>query len=156
MFRAPLAIAPGLAVAGLALLLQAGAASAQGASASCDSIAKTLTERKVMVERLDSFQKTKKKPSIQEVCALFTKLTANGAAGMKWLEANKDWCSIPESFAEGFKKDHLKVSEARGKTCSMAAKAAEMQKKAAQAAPQNQLYGGPGLTGSFKMPQGAM
>lgn len=150
----------GLGLTGL-MLVGLGAtvsASAQGAGANCSDIQSTLTERKALVEKIETIQKTKKKPTPQEVCTIFTKLTTNGATAVKWLDANKDWCSIPDTFAEGFKNDHKKVSEIRGKTCDMAAKAAIMQKRAAQAqsAPQNQLYGGPGLSGSFKMPQGAM
>ncbi|MGT2480286.1 hypothetical protein ACU4GR_18825 [Methylobacterium oryzae CBMB20] len=81
---------------------------------------------------------------------------------MKWIAANKEWCSIPDSFAEGFKADHMKVSGIRTKICSVAAQATKMEAQArAQAQAQaggggGGLLGGPGLTGSFKLPQGAL
>ena len=95
----------------------------------------------------------------QEACALFGKLQSNGAEGLKWITANKEWCSIPDSFAEGFKADHLKVSGIRTKICSVAAQATKMEAQArtqAQNGATSGLLGGPGLTGSFKLPQGAL
>ena len=94
-----------------------------------------------------------------EACTLFGKLQANGTAGLKWITANKEWCSIPDSFAEGFKADHLKVSGIKTKVCTVAAQASKMEAQAraqAQNGGGGGLLGGPGLTGSLKMPQGAL
>jgi hypothetical protein len=105
----------------------------------------------------------KAKITAAAACTLFTKLQANGNEGLKWISANKDWCSIPDSFVEGFKADHGRVTTLRGKVCNAAQQQAAMEKKArAMAAQQQQggggggLLGGPGLTGSFRVPQGAL
>ncbi|MGU3544450.1 hypothetical protein [Methylobacterium sp. A52T] len=138
------------------------AAFAQSAAPECGAIQKTLAERKALVGRANAASQSKKKMTPQEACALFGKLQSNGAEGIKWIAANKEWCSIPDSFAEGFKADHLKVSGIRTKICSVAAQATKMEAQArAQAQAQaggggGGLLGGPGLTGSFKLPQGAL
>ncbi|KAB1075214.1 hypothetical protein [Methylobacterium planeticum] len=128
-------------------------------TAECGDIQKTLQARKDLVAKANAASNTKKKMTPQEACALFGKLQANGAEGVKWIAANKEWCSIPESFAEGFKADHVKVTGIRTKICSVAAQASKMEAQAraqAQNGGGGGLLGGPGLTGSFKMPQGAL
>ncbi|NEU13414.1 hypothetical protein G3T14_14920 [Methylobacterium sp. BTF04] len=136
------------------------AAPAFAQSAECGEIQKTLQSRKDLVAKANSASNSKKKMTPQEACALFGKLQSNGVEGIKWITANKEWCSIPDSFAEGFKADHNKVSGIRTKICGIAAQASKME---AQAKSQAQnggggggLLGGPGLTGSLKMPQGAL
>jgi hypothetical protein len=144
------------AIAGILLI----GTSAFAQTAECGEIQKTLQARKDLVAKANSATNSKKKMTPQEACALFGKLQANGAEGVKWIAANKEWCSIPDSFAEGFKTDHVKVSGIRTKICSVAAQATKMEAQA-RAQAQNGgggggLLGGPGLTGSFKMPQGAL
>ncbi len=135
-------------------------AAALAQSADCGTIQKTLEERKALVAKANAASTSKKKMTPQEACALFGKLQQNGVSGIKWIEANKEWCSIPDSFAQGFKADNQKVGEVRTKVCNMAAQATKMEAQArAQAANgggAGGLLGGPGLTGSFKMPQGAL
>lgn len=130
----------------------------QQAGTDCNGIQKTLIERKNLVAKANAASNSKKKMTPQEACSLFGQLQANGATGIKWITANKEWCSIPDSFAEGFKADHNKVGAIRTKVCGIAAQASKME---AQARSQAQnggggLLGGPGLSGSFRMPQGAL
>lgn len=125
----------------------------------CGAIQKTLEERKALVMRANAASSAKKKMTPAEACALFGKMQANGTAGLKWIETNKEWCQIPDSFADGFKADHQKVVGIKTKICGVAAQAAKMEAQAkAQAANGGGggLLGGPGLTGSFKLPQGAL
>ncbi|MFE1600718.1 hypothetical protein [Methylobacterium sp. ID0610] len=137
-----------------------GAARAQGTD--CTTIQKTLTERKDIVAKVNSASKGKNKLTPAQACTLFTRLQANGSEGLKWITANKDWCSIPDSFAEGFKADHSKVVGLRGKICNAAQQQAVLEKRAREQAQNGGggggggLLGGPGLTGSFKLPQGAL
>ncbi|KQP79293.1 MULTISPECIES: hypothetical protein [unclassified Methylobacterium] len=144
------------AVAGAVLF--SGQAFAQAAE--CGEIQQTLQARKDLIGKANAASNSKKKMTPAEACTLFGKLQANGVAGLKWITANKEWCSIPDSFAEGFKADHTKVSGIRTQVCGVAAKAAKMEAQA-RAQAQNGgggggLLGGPGLTGSLKMPQGAL
>ncbi|GJD48188.1 hypothetical protein OPKNFCMD_0904 [Methylobacterium crusticola] len=159
MFRVTVAALAGSLVGGVLL---SGAALAQGVD--CAGIQTTLTERKDIVAKVNAASQTKKaKLTAAQACALFGKLQANGTEGLKWITANKDWCSIPDSFVEGFKADHSKVTTLRGKVCNAAQQQAVMEKKARAQAAQNAgggggggLLGGPGLTGSFRVPQGAL
>lgn len=138
-------------------ILVAGPAFAQ--SAECGEIQKTLQARKDLVAKANTAQNSKAKMTPQAACALFGKLQSNGSEGLKWITANKEWCSIPDSFAEGFKTDHTKVVGIRTKVCAVAAQATKMESQARAQAENGGgggLLGGPGLTGSLKMPQGAL
>ena len=151
----------GLAAAALAGSVLFGTAAFAQSAAECGGIQKTLQDRKDLVAKANSASTTKKKMTPQEACSLFGRLQANGTEGLKWITANKEWCSIPDSFAEGFKADHLKVSGIRTKICGVAAQQVKIEAQA-RAQAQNGggngggLLGGPGLTGSFKLPQGAL
>lgn len=146
-------LAKRLAVTGI-LVFAAGEAFAQ-ASTSCGDIAKHLEQRKSIAASLQAGGK--KKMDAKVACAGFGKLVANGAAIVKWTDANKDWCQVPDSFVEGIKADHVKAQEIRAKACNVAAKITQMEKQAK--ANQNKgggLLGGGGLTGSTSLPQGAL
>lgn len=161
MVRAMTAMGWMLAVGGAVVAL-AGPAAAQAPAPNggCTDIQKTLGERQSLIQQANGSTANKKlKMSAQQACGLFTKMTANGTTGLKWIEANKEWCSIPESFVTGFKEDHDRVVGLRTKICGAAAQQAQMEKKMRQQAQNNSgsgLLGGPGLTGSYKVPQGAL
>jgi hypothetical protein len=134
----------------------AGSIPAQAQSAACQELGAHLTERKSLVEAIQKLGGGKdKKMDPKAACAAFGKLVANGSTTLKWAETNKDWCQVPDQFIEGIKTDHEKVSKVRGQACSVAAKQAEMEKKAAQSGPPGP-FGGAGLEQPYKMPQGAM
>ena len=150
-------------IAALAVALAGTALSSEHAfaqaAAECGEIQQTLQARKELIGKANAASNSKKKMTPAEACTLFGKLQANGTAGLKWITANKEWCSIPDSCAEGFKADHMKVSGIRTKICSVAAQATKMEAQAraqAQNGGGGGLLGGPGLTGSLKMPQGAL
>lgn len=129
----------------------------QQGGADCNGIQKTLEDRKNLVMKINAGSKSAQKLTAQQACTLFGQLQANGTAGMKWITSNKEWCAIPESFAEGFKADHAKVNGIRTKICGMAAQASKMEAQAREGGGGGGgLLGGPGLSGSFKLPQGAL
>lgn len=146
-----------MALAGAVMALAAGEAAAQGAG--CGDIQQTLVERKGLVDQANQSSSAKRKMTAQGACALFTKLQSNGVVGVKWLETNKEWCSIPDSFLASFKEDHTRVQALRTKVCNAATQQAAMERKMRAQATQNQgggLLGGPGLSGSYAMPKGAL
>jgi len=134
-----------------------GPAPARAQSPECQAFPKTLQERQELIKRVNGLGK---KANPKEACALFTKLVTNGAGGLKWLELNKDWCQVPDQFAETFKADHARVTNIKGQACKAASQVAVMEKKAREQAQQGGgrggLLGGDGLSGSYKMPQGAL
>lgn len=139
-------------IAAVALLaLATGEAFAQ--SASCGAIQGQLEQRKAIAQGLQAGGK--KKLDAKTACAGFGRLVTNGASIIKWAEANKDWCQVPDSFIEGMKADHAKAQEIRAKACNVAAKVLQMEKQA-KSGNGGGLLGGGGLTGPTTLPQGAL
>ena len=146
-----------LAAPGLAIAFAGFASGAQAQSSSCNEVGQTLNERKDIVAAVNALGQ-KKKLDARQACTVFTNLVGNGTKFLKWAEANKEWCQVPDSFIENIKADHAKVVNLKGQACKAVAQQAEMEKKA-RAAQQGQgsgLLGGDGLTGSYRMPQGAL
>jgi hypothetical protein len=122
-------------------------------SASCSEIQTFLVQRKTIAGSL-----TVKKGQQMDAgfaCAGFGKLVANGNALIKWVDANKDWCQIPDNFVTGIKEDHGRATTIRAKACGVAAKQAQMEKKAKEGG-SGGLLGGGGLEGPTRLPQGAL
>lgn len=121
-------------------------------SASCQEAQKFLGERQNLIQQINKLSGKDKKIDPRAACGVLGKLVANGDAGVKWLEANKDWCQVPDQFAEGFKQDHQRSKEMRSKACRAAEKLTKMEKQTKQG---GNPFGG-GLTGEYKIPQGAL
>jgi hypothetical protein len=139
------------------LLVAAGPAWAQASG--CQDAEKFMGERKSLSEQLQKASGKDKKLDPRVACTVFGKLQSNGEKGLKWIEANKDWCQIPDQFAQNFSQEHEKVKDLKGQACKAAAQFSAMEKKARQAQQQQQKGGNPfggGLTGEYKMPQGAL
>ena len=142
-----------LALAGAAAVAL-GSVPALAQSETCSQFGKTIQERQSIVQRLNAAGNKNKKIDPKTACSMFGELVTNGTNAVKWLEANKDWCQIPDPFIENIKAEHAKAVGLRGQACKAAAQQAVMEKKAKEGG--GGLLGGDGLTGSFKMPQGAL
>ena len=140
------------ACAGAALAATAGPASAQV----CQEGAKYIQERQTIIQQLNKSGGKDRKLDPRMACGAFGKLLANGEQSLKWLDANKDWCQIPEQVVENLKQEHTKVKEIRGQACQAAAKLTQMEKQARQQQQQGGNPFGGGLTGQYKIPQGAL
>jgi hypothetical protein len=155
-YRRPVALLTRLALPGAAAAALAPPALAQANT--CQDFGKTLNERKDIVQRIGALGGKNKKVDAKTACGMFNTLVANGASAVKWLETNKDWCQVPDAFVENIKSDHARSVEMRTNACKAAAQQAAMEKKAKEAAGGggSGLLGGGGLTGSYRMPQGAL
>jgi hypothetical protein len=142
-----------LALAGTAAVAL-GAAPALAQSDSCNQFGKTIQDRAAIVQRLNAAGNKNKKLDPKAACSMFGELVSNGTNAVKWLETNKDWCQIPDSFIESIRAEHAKATNLRGQACKAAAQQAAMEKKAKEGG--GGLLGGDGLTGSFRVPQGAL
>ena len=137
-----------------AVVLLAPSAQAQSAS-NCGDVQKILLERKAIAGRLTPAKGQKMDAGF--ACANFGKLVANGSTLIKWVDANKEWCQIPDSFATGIKEDNNRAVSIRAKACGVAAKQAQMEKQAKDGGvASGGLLGGPGLEGASRLPQGAL
>jgi hypothetical protein len=144
------------ALAGLAVALSLGSAgSAMAQSAACGDIGKQLTARKSIVDRLQKLGNKNIDP--RQACTFFGQLVQNGSVLIKWVDANKEWCQVPDTFAEGIKADHERAQTMRGKACAVAAQVTKAEKRAREAGPGGGgLLGGNSLEGQYRMPQGAL
>jgi hypothetical protein len=148
-------LAAGLAAAGMSVA----SAPAFAQSNVCQEAQKFLGERQSLIQQINKLGGKEKKVDPRAACGILGKLVANGETGVKWLDANKDWCQVPEQFATNFKEDHDRSKEMRAQACKVAAQANELEKKAKQAQQQQQQRANPfggGLTGEYKIPQGAL
>jgi hypothetical protein len=143
----------GFVAAALPLVLPALGASAQ---ASCADMQTHLTERRDLVGSIQAMTAGGKKMDAKAACTVFGKLVANGTTTLKWAETNKDWCQVPDQFVQGLKADHDRVVKMRGRACSYAAKQVEMEKKGAAGGQGGGMFGGGGLEGTYRIPQGAL
>jgi hypothetical protein len=127
----------------------------QAKASSCQDLQTHLVERRNLVSAVQAMTAGGKKMDPRAACTAFGKLATNGTTTLKWTETNKDWCQIPEHFVEGLKADHERVVKTRAKACEIASKHAEMEKKAREGQGST-LFGGGGLEGTYKIPQGAL
>lgn len=154
---AALAVAGAMTIAGaLAVLFTASEAAAQ-ATTNCGDIQKMLIQRQGITARLTSASKGKKIEA-KVACSNFGQLVSNGQTLLKWVDANKDWCQIPDSFTQGIRADHGRAITIRAQACNVAAKQATMEKQARDGGGGGSggLLGGGGLEGSSAMPKGAL
>jgi hypothetical protein len=144
------------AAAALFTALFASTAPSRAQSGGCGDIQQHLVERQELVKKFQAMTGDKKKPiDARLACTALGKLTSNGAETVKWIEANKDWCQIPDQFVQNFKTDHANVGKMRSQACNVAAKQAEMEKRAKNGQAGG-LLGGGGLEGTYRIPQGAL
>jgi hypothetical protein len=141
-----------VAVAGLA----AGAIGlpAPASAQTCQELGKIIQARQALVARIQGMSKGGKKMEAKAACSVFGQLASNGVAALKFIEVNKDWCGIPDAFVTNFKTDHAKAVDLRGHLAGAAQGEAERRAKAG--GPNAGPFGGPGLTGELKVPQGAL
>jgi hypothetical protein len=137
-------------------LLATGAQAQAGGAAGCGDVQKILLERKSIASTLAP--KKGQQMDARFACSGFGKLVSNGTTLIKWVDTNKDWCQIPDAFAEGIKADHGRAVAIRAKACGIAAKITQMEKKAKEGGGGggNALLGGGGLEGVQRVPQGAL
>ncbi len=140
------------ALIGSVVLLSASAPAV--AQSGCDQLATYLQQRKAIADGLGGSGK-KKQIDAKVACSGFGSLVNNGATLIKWSEANKEWCRIPDSFIEGVKADNEKAAAIRAKACNVASQMQKMEKQAREGAGGG-LLGGGGLTGAQRLPQGAL
>ncbi|TVR09734.1 MAG: hypothetical protein EA385_06305 [Salinarimonadaceae bacterium] len=135
-----------------ALALQTAPVAAQAPS--CNAINGMLETRTSIVERINALGSENVDP--RPACRLFRELDANGKTVMEFLEDNQAWCQIPANFVEGFREDVTRVAGVRDQACNAAAQLNRMERQAREQPSQSDVFGGPGLTGRFPIPQGAL
>lgn len=148
---ATVALAGGFVLAG---------APAQAQVSGCENMQKLLQERQSIVQRLNTASNAKRKMTPQQACSTLGQLVNNGNAALKFADANKDWCQIPDTFVEGMKADNQRAAGIRNQACNAVKQQAEMQRRAqqqAQGASNNPFARPDAITGGpMRVPQGAL
>jgi hypothetical protein len=129
-------------------------APAQAQDATCRAIGGMLEERASIVERINALGSENVDP--RQACRLFRSLDENGQKVGEFLDDNQTWCQIPNDFVEGFREDQTRVASVRTEACNAAAQVTRMEREAREQQQQGNAFGGPGLTGRFPIPRGAL
>jgi hypothetical protein len=121
---------------------------AEAMTASCQAeFEKFNTERQTEVDRINAFNK--KRPTARQACAVFNNLTGVESRMIKWMDANKDWCQIPETLIEQLKGAAGQTTKVRGQVCTAARREGQ---GGGAAAPR----GAPPPGSGVRLPQGAL
>ena len=127
---------------------------AHAAEDPCVGLTKILGDRGQLMQHIQTFQT--KKPTAQEACDLFTKLSKINVTTVSSLDRDGSWCRAPDTLGPTLKGQQGQIDAAKANAC----KIAEQQKKgpAASAAEARQPFGGTDeiLGGAMKLPQGAL
>jgi hypothetical protein len=127
---------------------------AQAADDPCVGLAKILGDRGQLMQHIQSFQS--KKPTAEEACDTFTKLSRINTTTVGALDRDGAWCRAPDTLAPNLKGQQAQIDAAKANAC----KVAEQQKKAQATggAQAHQPLGGADdiVGGAVKLPQGAL
>jgi hypothetical protein len=126
----------------------------QAQDATCREIGTKLEERAKIVEQINALGSDNVDP--RQACRLFRSLDENGQKVGEFLDDNQTWCQIPNDFVEGFREDQTRVASVRTEACNAAAQVTRMEREAREQQQQGNAFGGPGLTGRFPIPRGAL
>ena len=145
--------------AGVSLAYSQSAFAQDAAADPCSRLGATMQERMKIIGQVQGFKD--KKPTAQDACAVFTKLSSINKSAIEGLVRDGAWCRAPENFAESLKQQQSQIDQGKANACKAAAdqKKMESQKGAAmQGGPKTGPMGGAGdvLGGPVKLPQGAL
>jgi hypothetical protein len=127
---------------------------AHAAEDPCVGLTKVLNDRGQLMQHIQSFQT--KRPTAQEACNVFTKLSKINVTTVGALDRDGAWCRAPDTLGPTLKGQQGQIDTAKANAC----KIAEQQKKGAAkgGAEARQPFGGTDeiLGGAIKLPQGAL
>ena len=138
----------------LAALMSASFGSvASAADDPCQALGKVLTGRAQIIQEVQAYRE--KKPTADQACATFTKLSKLNVTATAAVERDGAWCRAPEDLAASLKSQQNDIDTGKKNACKAAADMKKAQKNGGGApAP----FGGSDavLGGDMKLPQGAL
>ncbi|MGL4729930.1 MAG: hypothetical protein ACRCWO_14365 [Bosea sp. (in: a-proteobacteria)] len=163
MMRSGIPICGALALGAALSLLSMGEAQAQVSE--CQKLQGMLQQRQSLVQRMNAASNAKRLDA-RGACSILTQISSNGSQVLKFMDANKDWCQIPDQFVENIRADHGRSNRIRGQACNAASqqtRAIQQQRQAQRQAQQQQqqdrgAFGGADVVtgGPWRVPQGAL
>jgi hypothetical protein len=162
MFK-PTAVFASVAAFG-AVLLGAAAPTPALAQASpvCAEIGPLMQRQQAIIQSINAMGRKNVDPAV--ACTRFNSLVSNGQRLIAFVNANKDWCQIPDDFAKNVTGGQAQAVRVRNQACGAASQRAQMERKARAAQAQRQgqeganpFTGTDGFTGgAWRVPQGAL
>lgn len=146
--------------ASVLFLAGAGSNAAFAQASECTKLAGMMQERQGLVARMNAASKGKKLTP-QLACSTLGQIVSNGSRVMSFMDANKDWCQIPDAFVDNMKADNARAGQIRNQACRSASQQVTNERKARaaqqQQAGQNSFGGADSITGgAWRVPQGAL
>ncbi|MGO9389692.1 hypothetical protein [Rhodoblastus sp.] len=139
-----------LLLAGLLILLLAGASGARAQSCNED-LAVFGKKRNTEIEALNAISKSHGgKLDPVGACPHFRAMGAIESQMLAYLTKNKEWCNIPDDFINGFKANTEKTAGISKQACELAEKVKKMQSQGGG------LAGGGNLPPPPKLPAGPL
>ena len=124
----------------------------------CAKIGALMQERVQIIQQIQGFKD--KKPTAEQACTVFTKLSSVNKNTVQGLERDGAWCRAPENVAVSLKQQQDQIDQGKANACKAAADQKKMQSQqgAAGPGPKTGPIGGSGdvLGGPVKLPQGAL
>ncbi|MCX7340863.1 MAG: hypothetical protein NT037_10105 [Hyphomicrobiales bacterium] len=159
MFRRML-LAGGAAIA--MLVQMAGYSGALAQSNVCEQLGTLLKQRQSLMERVNNLGRKRVDPNV--ACKAFSELASNGARTIAFLKDNKEWCQVPDEFANNVNSSQGQIVKVRGQACNaakqqatMLRQAREQQRRQAQGQDNSSFGGIDGFSGGpWRVPQGAL
>ncbi len=142
----------GLVIAATFMLASSGSV-VHAADDPCQALGKVLTGRAEIIQEVQAYRE--KKPTADQACSTFTKLSKLNVTATSAVERDGAWCRAPEDLAASLKKQQSDIDAGRKNACKAAADMKKAQKNGGGApAP---FGGGDGIVGGeMKLPQGAL
>ena len=126
---------------------------AHAADNPCEALGKVLSGRAQIIQDVQAYRE--KKPTADQACSAFTKLSKLNVTATAALERDGAWCRAPEDLAASLKSQQNDIDTGKKNACKAAADMKKAQKNGGTApAP---FGGGDGIIGGeMKLPQGAL
>ena len=139
------------ALCGLGLFVIASGAS-RAADDPCEALGKLLANRAELIQVVQAYHD--KKPTADEACAAFTKLSSVNVSSITAAQRDGAWCHAPDNLIPSLKTQQSQIDKAKTGACKVAA---DMKKAPQTAGPPNKFQGSDGIVGGeLKLPQGAL
>lgn len=103
------------------------ALSAHAADDPCQMLGKALSGRAQIIQEVQSFRE--KKPTADQACATFTKLSKINVTAVAAVERDGAWCRAPEDLAANLKSQQAEIDKGKQNACKVAADMKKAQKK---------------------------
>jgi len=118
----------------------------------CEALGKLLSNRAELIQVVQAFHD--KKPTADEACAAFTKLSSVNSTSITAAQRDGSWCHAPDTLVPNLKSQQSQIDKAKSNACKVAA---DMKKAPQNAGPPGKFGGSDGIVGGeLKLPQGAL